>query len=338
MIRPSPSIFKSLDFSEWRERNALVLTPKFQRRGVWTLPARSHLIDTLMRNMPVPPIYLRETQASDKKRIVREVVDGQQRISAVLDFLDDAYSLSKTLDALYAGKRFSELTDEQQNSIRKFEFMCLMLGDVSDSEILETFARLNTYAVKLNAQELRNGKFFGLFKQSAYALAFEHVEFWRRNGIFSERNIARMLEVELTSELLIVLLDGLQDKKKSIDGFYRTCDARFPERRLIVQQFRTSLEVISEAISSDQLKDSEFWRSPLFYSLFCAIAHRMFGLKGVGHRTPKKRPTRAEMQRLLSAVLTLSEYIVATRETRLSEGIRSVYHGLPASNRQSTAA
>ena len=101
--------------------------------------------------------------------------------------------------------------------------MCLMFGDISDGEVLETFARLNTYAVKLNAQELRNGRFFGLFKQSAYTLAFEHVEFWRRNGIFSERNIARMLEVELTSELLIALLDGLQDKKnRSTDSIART--------------------------------------------------------------------------------------------------------------------
>jgi len=264
--------------------------------------------------MPVPPIYLRETQAPDKKRIVREVVDGQQRISAVLDFLQDAYSLSKSLDAPYAGKRFSELTEEQQNSIRTFEFMCLMLGDISDGEILETFARLNTYAVKLNAQELRNGKFFGLFKQSAYTLAFEHVEFWRRNGIFSERNIARMFEVELTSELLIVLLDGLQDKKKSIDAFYRTYDASFPKRRLVVQQFRTCLEVISEAIPNEQLKECEFSRSPLFYSLFCTVAHRMFGVKGVSHRTPKRRPTKPELERLLSAVLTLSENIVAARE------------------------
>jgi hypothetical protein len=189
-----------------------------------------------------------------------------------------------------------------------------MLGLLRAVEHVVAFARLNTYSVKLNAQELRNGKFFGLFKQTAYAPAFEHVEFWRRNGIFSERKIARMLKVELTSELLIVLLDGLQDKKKSIDGFYRTYDGSFSKRKVVVQQLRTCLDLLGEAISNDQLKESEFWRPPLFYSLFCAVAHRLYGVAGVRFRTPKKRPTKLEREGLLSAVLTLSEYVVAARE------------------------
>ena len=37
--------------------------------------------------MPVPPIYLRVRQSDDKKRIVREVVDGQQRVASVLKLL-----------------------------------------------------------------------------------------------------------------------------------------------------------------------------------------------------------------------------------------------------------
>src|SRR2546428_514680 len=86
--KPDRSTYTPLDFSSWREAEGLSLTPKFQRRGVWTTPARSFLIDTLIRGLPVPPIYLRTTQSADRKRIVREVVDGQQRISAVLDFID----------------------------------------------------------------------------------------------------------------------------------------------------------------------------------------------------------------------------------------------------------
>lgn len=312
--RTSPSTYRSLDFQEWRDRGVLSLTPKFQRRGVWTLPARSYLIDTLIREMPVPPIYLRELQSPDRKKVIREVVDGQQRIRTVLDYLDDSFALSKALDAPYAGKRFGQLTDEQQDSIRTFEFNCLMLGGISDSSVLEVFARLNTYSVKLNAQELRNGRFFGLFKQLAYALAHEHVEFWRRNAIFSERGIARMVEVEFTSELLIAELAGLQDKKKSIDTFYKQYDAEFEQRRDVERKFRLCLETISTSTPEDVLKESEFCRPPLFYSLFSAVYHRIFGLPQFSLKTPKRRLSRSEEESLRNAVATLSEPIAAARE------------------------
>jgi uncharacterized protein with ParB-like and HNH nuclease domain len=161
MERPERSSYTILDFIGWRSSKALVLVPKFQRRDVWTTPARSYLIDTLISGKPVPPIYLRVRQSDDKTHTIREVVDGQQRIRAVLDYLDGKYALSKSLDALYAGKRFSDLRPEEQDRIRSFSFICETLHGASDSDVLEIFARLNTYSVKLNSQELRNGKYSG---------------------------------------------------------------------------------------------------------------------------------------------------------------------------------
>ena len=52
---------------------------------------------TLIRGLPSPPIYLREAQADGLSRIVREVIDGQQRVRVVLDFLDGEFSLSPKL-------------------------------------------------------------------------------------------------------------------------------------------------------------------------------------------------------------------------------------------------
>jgi Protein of unknown function DUF262 len=314
MIQPTSSAYSSLDFLEWREKNALELSPKFQRRGVWTRPARSYLIDTLIQQMLVPPIYLRERQSDDKKRIIREVVDGQQRISAVLDFLDGKFAISGSLDAPYAGRRFDALTLAQQDAIRTFKFTCLMLGAISDAEVLQIFARLNTYSVKLNNQELRNGKFYGYFKQLAYRLALDHLEFWRNAGIFTDRRIARMLEVELTSELLIAELDGLQDKKKSIDRFYREFDAEFPNRQATEARFRETIASISETIAPDGLAESEFSRPPLFYSLFCATYHRLFGIPKLSLKTPKRRLNRTEHQSLQESISLLSEQVQAVRE------------------------
>jgi hypothetical protein len=179
--------------------------------------------------------------------------------------------------------------------------------------VLEIFTRLNTFSVKLNAQELRNGTYFGYFKQSAYRLAHEHIEFWRQNHIFSEKKIARMLEVEMTSELLIALLAGMQDKKSSIDDFYEKYDDNFPNRSRIESQFRRVVDTLTESMG-DELRRTEFRRPPLFYTLYCTVAHREFGIPNARVRTPKRALTTSERQKLLQSTIKLSELITAARE------------------------
>jgi hypothetical protein len=311
--KPERSTYSPLDFIGWRESGSLVLVPKFQRRDVWTLPARSFLIDTLIRGFPVPPVYLRVTQSEDRTKLIREVVDGQQRISAMLGYVDNKYALSRSLDAPYAGKRFSELTISEQDAIREYSFICEVMHGVSDADVLEMFARLNLYSVQLNAQELRNGRYFGYFKRSAYSLAHEHLETWRRNHVFTERSIARMLEVELTSELMIAQIAGLQDKKKSIGGFYKEFDHEFPLRAQVESQFRSALDMIDGAMG-DSLPESEFRRPPLFYSLFCAVYHHAFGLHDQGLPTPQRHLAERQNRGLHEAVMELSDEIRAARD------------------------
>src|ERR1700733_14063233 len=114
-FKTDKATYTAEDFVMWRENNVLEITPKFQRRSVWRIPARSYFIDTLLRDMTVPPLYFRMRQNSSKTKAVREVVDGQQRVRSVLDFIgEDGYRLSKTLNAPWKGKRFSQLTTVQQ--------------------------------------------------------------------------------------------------------------------------------------------------------------------------------------------------------------------------------
>jgi hypothetical protein len=308
MDKPGRSSYTALDFMSWRESGTLGLTPRFQRRSVWKLPARSFFVDTLLRGLPVPPIYLRVTQNDERTRVIREVVDGQQRLRALLGFIDGEYALSRNVGGPWAGKAFSSLTADEQDSVRQYEFACEVMHGISDGEVLEIFARLNTYSVRLNGQELRNGRYFGPFKQTAYGLAFEHVEFWRRQRIFTEESFARMLEVEFTSELLIAGLDGLQDKKKSVDEFYRKFDNDFDQRPKVEKQFRDTIDVIAVAFD-DSLASSAFRRVPLFYTLFTVVFHRMFGLPGIDVPSPKRRLPTVERQTLRQGVALLSDVL-----------------------------
>lgn len=312
MAKPDRAVYSPTDFLTWRETDGLSLTPKFQRRAVWKPKARSFFVDTLLRSMTIPPIYIRVTQNADSTKAVREVIDGQQRISAVLDFIDGKYILSKSLGATWAGKSFSKLAPAEQARLRSYGFSSEVFQDIPDQEVLELFARLNTYSVKLSKQELRNGKFFGLFKQSAYQLAFEHLEFWRRNRIFSETAIARMLEAELTSELMIASLDGMQDKKDSIDDFYKQFDDDFPQRARVERRFRATVDALS-VVMDDTLATSEFNRGPLFYTLWCAVHHRLFGLPGVTAPTAKKGFDAKSSERFRVGVRSLSDVIAAAK-------------------------
>jgi hypothetical protein len=205
------------------------------------------------------------------------------------------------------------LDQEFQNNIRQFSFICEVYQGVSDADILEVFARLNQYSVPLNAQELRNGKYFGFFKQSAYRLAYNYVEVWRKQGLFSERAVARMQEVELTSELLIASIDGLQDKKKSIDRFYAELEEDFPDQKRIETRFSATMDAIEKVVGAG-LKETDFNRPPLFYSLFCAVYHRLYGLPQFSAPTPKKPLTTSEGHDLASALSSLTQVLVTARD------------------------
>jgi hypothetical protein len=315
MNKPDRSAYTPLDFQDWHLRGVLSIQPKFQRREVWSTPKKSYLIDTILKQMPVPPIFLRVAQAETKNKIVREVIDGQQRISAVLGFMEGKFSLSKPQAAEHGAARFDKLSDAKQDLIRQFSFICESFQGISDVEVLEIFARVNTYSVPLNRQELLNGKYFGFFKSSAYRLAYEHLEFWRRQGLFSETAIARMSEAELTSELLIILIAGMQHKKDTIESFYEKFDPEFPEQVKVESRFRTTVDTIQKILGED-LKSTEFRRSPFFYTLFAVVAHRLFGVPK--QEAPRKKGNlgSAEIQKARDAFLRISEVISAGKEAK----------------------
>jgi hypothetical protein len=312
MTKSDRSLYTALDFIEWRAGNSLSLTPKFQRRAVWKPAAKSFFIDTLLRGMPVPPIYIRNVQSRDRDRVIREVVDGQQRISALLGFLDCEYRLAGTLKASWAGKTFDKLSVPERNRITTYAFSAEIFHGLADLDVLEIFSRLNTYSVSLNAQELRNGRFFGLFKQLAYELAYDQLEFWRKHRIFAEQGIARMLEVEFVSEVLVAFLAGMQDKKKSLDDYYDKFDDEFKQRDIVAKRFREVIDELNETMADD-LRDTNFRRPPLLYTLLCVIYHRRFGLRKVTLQTPRRVLTSTERLSLKQAVESLSDAVETAR-------------------------
>lgn len=278
MEQPRVSEYPVNDFKEWNESGGLILAPKFQRRDVWIPKAKSYLIDTILRGMPIPPLYLRWSIDERTERAVREVVDGQQRVRTVLGFMDDKFAILRVHNKEFGGKLFSELPKAAQSRIRAYKFSVNQLDEITDAEVLSLFARINTYTVQLNAQELRNAQYFGAFKQLVYALALDYYAFWTSNGIFTDAKIARMAEAELVSELLATMVGGIQSTRTAdLKRYYETYDDEFDEDGTIEEQFRSIMNLIGD-MSAGELKSTAFRREPLFLSLFIALFDAVYGL------------------------------------------------------------
>jgi hypothetical protein len=121
-----------------------------------------------------------------------------------------------------------------------------------------------------------------------------------------------MLEVEFVSEIMIAAIDGMQDKKKSIDDFYDLYDEQFLAQKRIEKQFRAVADEISESMQG-QLSDTDFRRVPLLYTMFSVLHHRMFRLPKVTLPSPKRALSQAERLSFRDAVVTLSDVVVMER-------------------------
>lgn len=279
------------DFVEWKEGGILELSPKFQRRKVWTRKAKSYLLDSVIRGKPTPKILIREHISTATRKTMREVVDGQQRLRAIFEYMEDAFPVSRTHNKEYAGCCFSELPDDVQTSIRAYQIATDCLINISDSEVRDIFARLNTYGVKLNKIELLHAEYFGAFRTTAFALGNEFESFWIKNEILSEASISRMIDAELSAELLIAMADGVQDKGR-LDSYFKQWDDELPGRSALEKKFRSTIDTIG-MLFSDGLAAHEFCRPVLFYSLFCAVAHMQFGLPKLSSRRARISPPKA---------------------------------------------
>jgi len=306
-IQPVISPYPISEFLNWQASDQLVISPRFQRRRVWIPKAQSYLIDTILKQMPIPPVYIRFIIEPARHRTIREVVDGQQRIGTIFDFIKGKFTVLRTHNPEYAGMTYSELPEQTQIKFLSYKISVNMLEGVSDEDVLKIFARLNTYTVPLNKQELRNAESFGVFKQTVYDIAFNHLAFWRNNNILTDHEIARMADAELVSVLLLTMMDGFRDTKdKAIRKFYKDYDDEFAEAVELSSKFERTIDTIGE-IFSNRLAQTPFRRVPLFFSLFAFIYDALFGLQG--YSSPRLTFTRQEKDSICNALVNLGQII-----------------------------
>lgn len=320
-LKPTKTVYTVSQFLDWQRSGILKLQPTFQRREVWPKKAKSMLIDTVVRGMPMPIIFLRKQQDLKSLRTSLEVIDGQQRLRTLLSYIDpdslpdfkperDEFQVQRSHNSDIAGKRFALLEADIRSDILEYEISTHVFpASTGDDAILRVFARLNSTGVKLNEQEIRNAQFFGEFKTLSYDLAFRNLERWRRWGVFKDEEIARMQEVETVSDYLMAMMGGIKGKSQpAITRAYLKHEDELPGASVLAARFEATMDAIDEAFG-DVLADTRMKRQALFYSLFTAVYDYAFGLGSdtvapKARTTPKKLP--ASMDKKL---LSLNEQI-----------------------------
>ncbi len=326
------TVYKVGDFLSWQRIKSLVLSPSFQRRSVWPAAAKSFFIDTIARGHPVPIVFLREQTNLDTLEPMREVVDGQQRLRTLLTYIEpesledydqerDAFEVKKTHNSELAGRTFKQLPSDIRRRILGYEFSVHVLpSDTDDREVLQIFARMNATGVKLNDQELRNAKFYGEFKKTSYSLAYEQLFRWRNWKVFSEAEIARMSEVEETSDLMILMLNGVHGKsQKSIDNIYEKYEEGFPDAEEITHRFQSVMDAIGDMLGRS-FPQTVYCRKSMFNTLFTFTYDLMYSLNSsLDNTKPKPLPGAT-----LSAIQTASNLI---QQGQVDEELTKVLRG-----------
>lgn len=142
----------------------LILDPDYQRRAIWSVDKQTAFIESLYMEIMIPPIYVVEIPGEDILEETKyEVVDGKQRLTAVMDFIKGTLRLNERNLEYYAdifgGKTFPEIREIEAEKTSQ------MLSSILDIYVItanspeftkyDIFARLNRGAEKLKVNEIR---------------------------------------------------------------------------------------------------------------------------------------------------------------------------------------
>ncbi|MFP5316679.1 MAG: DUF262 domain-containing protein [Acidimicrobiia bacterium] len=245
----------------------LTLRPEFQRDSVWPVAAKAYLIDTILNDRPIPLFFFQRTRQPDTGRPAYAVVDGQQRLRAIFDFMDGRFRLSQSPGKSRFNKRWKDLTPDDKAQVQNYDLVIEEISGYTEDDIRDVFVRLNKYLVKLSPQELRHARETGTFKEFVEDVG--RWPFWYDEKVFSAAQSKRMRPVEFAAEVAILLIEGPQDKKGAIDLYYEKYRDDFPDQDELETRLKKYLSWIRKALPD--FKERRFRKPVDLYALLGAL-------------------------------------------------------------------
>lgn len=257
------------------EDKVLNLQPGFQRQSVWSERDRAKLIDSMLRNYPLPAVFFYRRQEDGK--IFYDVIDGKQRIESILMFMGvmrGRYSLKTQLPQQDKEERI----DWRSLSRRKLQHLVTgyripvieVDGDMGD--IIDVFVRINSTGKALTPQEKRRANYYNSpFLKEADRLARRHENYFTANKILSAGQISRMKHVEVICELMLSVHQGdVINKKAALDRVMKA--KSFNARDISKAAARTTATLNRIRRMFPKLSSTRFSKVTDFYSLAMLVS------------------------------------------------------------------
>ncbi|ACG76589.1 hypothetical protein PHZ_c0175 [Phenylobacterium zucineum HLK1] len=211
--------------------------PDWQRDEVWDVPRKQKLIDSILRGWRLPKFYFVVTGPQ-----TYEVVDGQQRLSTIFEFLSGELTLSEQTAEEFGGATYAELPADISDQVDDFEIDFDEISDASDDELMDFFQRLQS-GLQLNSSEKLNavpGKLKDFCKKSA-----KH-KFFKDCVAFSDRRYAHF---DVMAKVATLEVEGpgtglrYQDVKQVFES-----NAGFSEQSQVAKRIKAALDLLAGAV------------------------------------------------------------------------------------------
>lgn len=268
-----PSSLPVADYCNAYDRGEIRINKNYQRsEKVWPDAARSYLIETILLGFPIPKFYLHQITDIRSRQTVKDIVDGQQRSMTIFAFFHNELRLTTTIETEdAAGRTYDELSEELRRSFLEYSIDYDLFTQATDLDVRTVFQRMNSYTFPLNPEEQRHALFQGPFKWFINRLSGEYSEALHEMGVFTQKQLVRMQDAKLLTEIAHALVNGIRTtNKKLLEALYKSRDVAFPEERAFGARFEFALDQI---IAWTQIHGTDLMRPYQVYALVLAVMH-----------------------------------------------------------------
>jgi hypothetical protein len=216
---------------------SIIPRPEFQRKLVWSNAHKSAFVDSVIKNYPLPEIFVAERQKDpDSGEYAEMLVDGQQRLTTLYEYVTGNTDLK-----MKAGvPLYENLSEDEKQSFLRTEIVVRVLSGLDMKEIIEVFARMNSTKYALNAMEINNARYDGALKRFAQRIA-DH-DFFEHNRVFSSADVRRMQDLRFVLELITTMLGSYSNGDDELEEYLERFNDNFDQESFVEKCLTSTFE------------------------------------------------------------------------------------------------
>lgn len=213
--------------------------PDWQREEVWGVEKQRRLIDTVLRGWKLPKFYFLKTSDAPEQF---DVVDGQQRLNAIWEFLDGNLALSEESAAAFGGKTYTSLPANVSDAFDDYEIEYDEIVGATDEEIRDFFQRLQE-GVSLNSSERLNAV---ASKLRDYCVACAKHVFFSKTVAVANRRYGHF---DIVAKVVTIELEGM-DAGLRYDDVKKVflANKTFSSQSAVAKRINRALDILSKKL------------------------------------------------------------------------------------------